>query len=127
MRFIALILILIAPTWALAEPEQMECSLVEAFDYVVGKAHEKDESAAENKTFITIEGDVLAINYNDSGAEIFTRSKNRVFIKSYEYSVSTIVIGGSVCKFGDKKERQVAYVMTLSDGTYSEMLSCTCN
>ena len=122
-----MILMLITPSWAWADPERMECSLVEAFDYVVGKAHEKDESASNNKTYITIEDDVLAINYDDSGANIFTRIKNRIFIKSYETSVSTIVIGGSVCKTGDKKERKVAYVMTLSDGTYTEMLSCTCD
>jgi hypothetical protein len=60
-------------------------------------------------------------------SDIFTRIKNRIFIKSYETSVSTIVIGGSACKAGDKKERKVAYVMTLSDGTYTEMLSCTCD
>jgi hypothetical protein len=126
VRYIALILMLIAPSWAWAEPEQMECSLIEAFDYELGKAHEKDESAADNKTYITIEDDVLAINYDDSGAEIFKRIKNRLFIKSYDYSVSTIVIEGSVCRFGDKKERKVAYVTTLDDGTYTEMLSCTC-
>ena len=128
LRYFALILVLIAPDWALADPERMECSLVEAFDYKVGKPHEKDESTAKNKTYITIEDDVLAINYDDSGAEIFKQIENRVFIKSYDYGASsTIVIGGSVCKIGDKEERKVAYVLTVSDRTYSEMLSCTCD
>ena len=117
---------LIAPSWAWAETERMECSLIEAFDYEVGKAHEKDESAADNKTYITIEDDVLAINYEDSGAEIFTRINNRLFLKSWTYSVSTIVIKGGACSVKDKKEREVAYVSTFSDGTYTEMLTCTC-
>ena len=128
MRYCALILMLIAPSWAGAEPEKMECSLIEAFEYTAGTPHKRDFSAADNKTFITIEDDVLAINYNDTGADIFTQRNGRIFIKTSDESlyVYTIVLGGSACTFGDKDEREVSYVMIDSEYTYTEMLRCSC-
>jgi len=128
MRYFALILMLIAPSWAGAEPEKMECSLIEAFEYTAGTPHKRDFSAADNKTFITIEDDVLAINYNDTGADIFTQRNGRIFIKTSDESlyVYTIVLGGSACTFGDKDERKVSYVMIDSEYTYTEMLRCSC-
>ncbi|MDA9235688.1 hypothetical protein N9P27_00985 [bacterium] len=128
MRYCALILMLIAPSWAGAEPEKMECSLIEAFDYTVGSPPKRDLSAADSKTFITIEDDILAINYDDAAAEIFTEGSGRVFFKAPDEGVyaSTIVLGGSACTFGDKDKRNVSYSSIDSNGTYTEALSCSC-
>ncbi|MDA9939298.1 hypothetical protein N8386_02805 [Planktomarina temperata] len=128
MRYFALILMLITPSLAGAEPEKMECSLIEAFDYTVGSPPKRDLSAADSKTFITIEDDVLAVNYDDEGADIFTQRHGRIFIKTSDESryVYSIVLGGSACTFGDKDERKVSYVMIDSEYTYTEMLRCSC-
>ena len=128
MRYFALILMLITPSWAGAEPEKMECSLIEAFDYTVGTPHKRDVSAADSKTFITIEGDILAINYDDAGADIFFESSGRVFFKAPDKGLyaSTVVLGGRACTFGDKAKRNVSYSIITSDGTYTEALSCSC-
>ena len=128
MRYFALILMLITPSWAGAEPEKMECSLIEAFDYTAETPHKRDFSEADGKTFITIEDDVLAINYNDTGAEIFTQRDGRIFINTSDESlyVNTIVLGGSACTFGDKAERKVSYVFISDESTYTEMLRCSC-
>ena len=63
---------LIAPSWAGAEPEKMECSLIEAFEYTAGTPHKRDFSAADNKTFITKEKNLCPSKKSDPNSNTHT-------------------------------------------------------
>ena len=126
MRYFALILMLITPSWAGAEPEKMECSGRGSFSYSKGTFEKLGQ--LDRKTFITIEDDIMSINYEDSGSLILTERNGRNFFTTTDdggYAI-TVVVGGRPCSRGDPRGRNVSYYMNGIAYTYAEMLRCSC-
>lgn len=135
---LALILLLIAPSWALAEPEQMVCTLTADHYFEAGKEIEANIAKDNEKTlYIGIKDEILAINYEASSASIFKQNhaysasmlglRNRKFISLSDFAAEVIIVGGEKCSYGDKEQRKATWMTTYRDGFISSVLSCKCN
>ena len=105
MRWFALILCLMLPSWGWAEPERMICASVA--DHILENGKLKTLEVTDKKLFIAIDGDILAINNEDSSAHIFRQKHaasrdllgtiNRKFVNMSDVSIDVIVVDGKEC------------------------------
>ena len=132
--FVSLSLLSVKTT---AADEALQCETVAAYNIQTGKAPEKDNDQITVKSYINIVDDTLAINYYDTKAEIlkhyYTQElgvSDKVFGRSFisrpDGHVMVFVLRGDRCSAGDEEARKATWSATYSDGTYVEMLTCTC-
>ena len=138
IRWFAFVLCLILPSWGWAEPERMICAIVADHYFELGKELETNIANDDEKTlYISIQDEILAINYEASSARIFRQNHeassdilgiiNRKFVGMSEFAIDVIVVGGKECSFGDKEPRNATWMSTYDDGFLSSVFSCTCN
>ena len=116
----------------------MICAIVADHYFELGKELETNIANDDEKTlYISIQDEILAINYEASSAHIFRQKHeasrdllgmiNRKFVSMSDASIEVIVIDGKECSFGNKNPRGVTWVATFPDGFISSVLSCTCD
>ena len=116
----------------------MICAIVADYYFELGKELETNIANDDEKTlYISIQDEILAINYEASSAHIFRQNHeasrdllgmiNRKFVSMSDYSIDVIVVDGKECSFGNKNPRDVTWVATFPDGFISSVLSCTCD
>ena len=136
-RILTALTLSIAMAFPAAASEVLQCETVDAYDIETGKPPEKDNDQITVKSYINIVDDTLAINYYDAHAEIvkhyYTQELgisdkiySRSFISRPDGYVMVFVLDGDRCSAGDKEARKATWSATYSNGTYVEMLTCTC-
>jgi len=134
MRLIAVLVIFLMPSFSLAS-EELVCTTIAFHDFEIGKPI--DTTEIKEKSFISIDGDLLAINYENSAAQIFKLQDKEVhellgvvarkFTRIKKFSLDVVVIGGKECSDSDKDRRSATWVSVIEDGYISEAMSCKCN
>ena len=135
MRWFAFVLCLMLPNWGWTEPERMICASIA--DHIFENGKLKTLEVTDQKLFIAIDGDILAINSEESSAHIFRQKHaassdllgiiNRKFVGMSDFAIDVIVVGGKECSFGDKEPRNATWISTYDDGFISFVFSCTCD
>ena len=127
---------LLNPQTASAE-EVLECKTIDAYDIEAGKSPEQDPDQLTVKSYVSIVDDTIAVNYEDTHAQIlkqyhtetFTTSGGvyaRSFISRPDSYVMVFVLRGDLCGQNKDETRNATWTSTYSDGSYVEMLQCLC-
>lgn len=135
MKHLILIISMAAPTFGFAE--EMTCSTSEYIGYTTEKGLEKYDIKADDKSYISITENILAINTSDTAAKLYKQNGtyssgilgliNRKFVATDEFATDVVIVGGKECAFGDAEIRTVNRSVTFTDAIYSQLLSCECN
>lgn len=117
--------------------EVLECKTIDAYDIEAGKSPEQDPDQLTVKSYASIVDDTIAINYEDTHAQILKHfhtdtlsiSENvyaRSFISRPDSYVMVFVIRGDLCGQNKDETRNATWTSTYSGGSYVEMLQCRC-
>ena len=122
---------------AASSNEVLECKTIDAYDIVVGRSPEQDPDQLTVKSYASIVDDTIAINYEDTHAQILKHYHTdtlsisetvsaRSFISRPDSYVMVFVLRGDRCGRNKDETRNATWTSTYSGGSYVEMLQCLC-
>ena len=130
-----LILAIVAPSMSIAE--NLLCTALIGFDYAQDTGLKKAIIEEEEKIYVSINKEVLAINAGNSYASIYKLNNsyssgivgliNRKFINIEDYATDIVVIKGKECSYGDTETRSMTWTTTFADAVFASVLSCKCD
>lgn len=102
MRYLFLVFSIIVPTFVSAE--RMVCSTSAYVSYDAKSGLEEYDIEADDRTYVSITDNILAMNDNDSAAELFKQNsthsndilglRNRKFISTDEFATHVVIVSG---------------------------------